>query len=281
LKGSLYLTDGLPIQYKVRNFTKSNLEKIEDNWSNIKAGIENTIRLVSKFGFNDKNITAAMALLPIAYYLIKLDKNNYINSSAQNDVVNQTQIQKWLIFVLLKNSFGGSSDTTLNNLRAELSSISDFSNFPFNELNKKLGIGADFTDDEIDNLLQNNYKTRYSYLILSLLYPDRDWKDSLYHEDHIYPKSEFTTAKLRARGYGDQKIEEYRKYFNTILNLQLLTDSENLEKKAKDFDSWIATRDQNFRSRHKIPLMTSYYFDDFIDFIDERKKILKTALVAL
>ena len=68
------------------------------------------------------------------------------------------------------------------------------------------------------------------------------------------------------------------RYYNTILNLQLLTDSENLEKKAKDFDSWIVTRDQNFKSRHKIPVMASYYFDEFIDFIAERKKILKTAL---
>jgi hypothetical protein len=143
-----------------------------------------------------------------------------------------------------------------------------------------LGIGPGFTDDEIDNLLQNNFKTRYSYLILSLLYPDRDWKDNIYHEDHIYPKSEFTTAKLRARGYDDKKIEEYRKYYNTVLNLQLLTDSENLEKKAKDFDFWIATRDQNFKSRHKIPVIASYHFDEFIDFITERKKILKTVLAS-
>ena len=271
----------MPIRYKVRNFTTSNLEKIEENWSNIKAGIENTIRLVSKFGFNDKNITSAMALLPIAYYLIKLDKNNYVNSSAQNDVSNQTLIQKWLILVLLKNSFGGSSDTTLSNLRAELGSIGDYSDFPFDELNKRLGIRADFTDEEIDQLLHTNYKTRYSFLILSLLYPNRDWKDSVYHEDHIFPKSEFTAAKLRTRGYDDKRVEEYRKYYNTILNLQLLTDSENLEKKAKDFDSWIVKMHHNFKDTHKIPVMASYHFDDFIDFITERRKILRTLLTSL
>lgn len=105
LKGSLYLTDGLPIKYKVSNFTKSNLKKIENNWLNIKSGIENTVRLVNKFGFNNKNITAAMALLPIGYYLIKLNKNNYVNSTGKDDVQNQSEIQKWLILVLLKNSF--------------------------------------------------------------------------------------------------------------------------------------------------------------------------------
>ena len=194
LKGSLYLTDGLPIQYKVGNFTRSNLGKIEDNWLSIKSGIENTIRLISKFGFNNKNITAAMALLPIAYYLIKLNKKNYINSTDKDDVKNQTIIQKWLILVLLKNSFGGSSDTTLSNLRAELVSVADYSKFPFDELNKKLGIGASFTNEEIENLLHANYKSKYSYLILSLLYPNRDWKDSNYHEDHIFPRSLFTLA---------------------------------------------------------------------------------------
>jgi len=281
LKGSLYLTDSLPIQYKIGNFTKGNLEKIEDNWLNTKRGIEDTIKLVSKFGFNNKNITAAMALLPISYYLIKLNKNNYINSSDKDDVQNQTEIQKWLILVLLKNSFGGSSDTTLSNLRTELASILDYSKFPINELNKRLEIGASFTDEEIENLMHNSYKTKYSYLILSLLYPDRDWKDNIYHEDHIFPKSLFTSAKLKSRGYDEKRSEKYQQYFNTILNLQLLTDSENLEKSATDFDSWISTRDYNFKDRHKIPVLDSYHFDKFIDFITERKKILKANLQAI
>jgi len=281
LKGALYLTKNLPIQYKVGNFTKRNLEKIEDNWVTIKRGLEDTIRLVSKFGFNSKNITAAMALLPIAYYLIELDKNNYINSSAKEDVQNQTIIKKWLILVLLKNSFGGSSDTTLNNLRNELESATDYAQFPLDDLNKRLGIGASFTDEEIDNLLNTKYKTKYSYLILSLLYPDRDWKDSVYHEDHIFPKSFFTTAKLRKRGYDENKIEEYQNSFNTILNLQLLTDSENLEKSASDFDLWLSEREKNFKDRHKIPELGSYHFDNFMDFAVKRKQIIGSKLNAI
>jgi len=126
--------------------------------------------------------------------------------------------------------------------------------------------------------VKTNYKTKYSYLILSLLYPDRDWKDNQYHEDHIFPKTLFTSAKLKARGYDEQMIETYQRYFNTVLNLQLLTDSENLEKQAKDFDTWISTRDDNFINRHNIPILDSYRFDNFINFIEERKKILQSKL---
>ena len=281
LKGALYLTDDLPIKYKVSNFTKSNLEKIEANWQNIKKGIEDTIKLISKFGFSNKNITASMALLPIAYYLIKINKNNYINSSKQYDVYNQTLIQKWLIMVLLRNSFGGSSDATLSNLRVELSSIKDYSKFPIDILNKRLGIGMSFTEEEIEALLYTKYKTRYSYLILSLLYPNRDWKDSSFHEDHIFPKSQFTTAKLRDKGFDEQTIEEYQQSCDTILNLQLLTDSENREKSATDFDKWISTRDDSFKKRHKIPDLDSYDFDNFMEFISDREKILKSELSIL
>jgi hypothetical protein len=72
LKGCLYLTEDLPIQYKVKNFTRTNLEKIENNWDNITDNIEMTVQLMHKFGFNDKSLVAKIALLPIAFYLGKL-----------------------------------------------------------------------------------------------------------------------------------------------------------------------------------------------------------------
>ena len=278
LKGSLYLTEGLPIQYKVKNFNKSNLEKIENNWDNIKTQIEDTVRLINKFGFNDKNLVAKMALLPIACYLGKKGQNNFVNSTHNEDVQNQIIIQKWLTLSLLKNAFGSSSDTTLKNLQDTLNSITDYSVFPYEHLNKKLGIEPEFNDAEIDNLLSTNYGTRYSYLILCLLYPDRDWKDNKYHEDHIFPRTNFTTAKLKQRGYGEEKIKEYQKHYNGIVNLQLLTDSENLEKNSKNFDTWLSQRDDNFKSRHTIPTVDSYNFDKFLEFTMARRELIRDKL---
>jgi hypothetical protein len=274
LKGCLYLTDNLPIQYKVKNFNRENLIKIENNWEYIKDNIDLTVNLVAKFGFSDKNIVAKMALLPIAYYLGRLNPKNYINSTKKDDVKNQIIIQKWLIISLLKNAFGGSSDSTLKNLQEEICKQTNLEIFPYQELNTRLNIEPIFNDVEIENLMLTNYNTKYSYLILSLLYPDRDWKGVVFHEDHIFPKSKFVNTKLKQRGYNDENIKEYQKYYNTIINLQLITDSENLEKNAQDFSSWITTRDENFKERHLIPNISSYDFDDFLNFIDERKKMI-------
>ncbi len=275
LKGSLYLTEDLPIQYKIKNFTTKNLEKIETNWTEIKENIESTINLVSKFGFSNKNITSASALLPISFFIRKLNKKNFVLSSSRSDVELQNTINIWLILALLKNAFGSSSDTTLKNLRDILLAQPSFSEFPFEDLNKSLEIEPKFSDVEIDTNLNINYKTKYSYLALSLLYPNRDWKDNTYHEDHIFPKSQFTSANLRKKGIPNDKIESYMKSYNTISNLQLLTNSENLEKNAKPFDEWINTRDENFKERHTIPDIPDYSLSNFIEFIEERKKMLR------
>lgn len=274
LKGCLYLTNDLPIQYKLRNFTKSNLEKIEDNWESIKAGISLAVKLVHRFGFSDRNLVSKIALLPIAFYLNKINKPKFIISTEINDVENQKIIQKWLIVSLLKNVFGSASDNTLKTMKDAIKDEPNLDLYPADSIFKSVNTEPSFNDYEIENWLFTNYSTKYSYLILSLLYPDRDWKDKSYHEDHIYPKSEFTESKLTNRGYDIETIRKYQKYFNTILNLQLITETENLEKNATPFDVWLPTRDSNFKERHCIPSLDSYNFDDFIKFIDARKTIL-------
>lgn len=281
LKGALFLTEGLPIQYKVRNFTQSNLEKIETNWENIKSHIEQTVSLVSKFGFHSRNVVSAGALLPIAYYLEKIGSKKYHLLTDKTAVSNQNIIQSWLIIALLKNAFGGSSDTKLKRAQNAIKTVSDDTNFPYAEINKSLGIENGFSEAEMEHLMYTSHSTKYSFLILSLLYPNRDWGDAQYHEDHIFPKSEFNIKKLRNRGYDDARIEKYQNYHNTILNLELLTNVENQSKYSTPFDSWIKSRDENFKMRHMIPEMNSYSFDNFIEVIEERRNLIFSKIKAI
>jgi hypothetical protein len=125
------------------------------------------------------------------------------------------------------------------------------------------------------------YQGRYTNLVLSLLYPDRDWKDAVFHEDHIFPKSEFHVGPLKKRGYDEAKVQSYVSKYNVLPNLQLLTDSENLSKNATPFDDWIQTRDVTFRGRHLIPELPAYGFDSFEQFWDSRANLIRGALKKL
>jgi len=197
LKGCLYLSENLPIQYKVKNFTKANLRTIEGNWDKIKESVSATVRLISRFGFSSKNVVAPLALLPIAFYIMKRGNSSFDTSSKAEDADAQVAIRKWFIFSTLKNAFGGSSDTTLTRLRELLKTCGPTSPFPADLLYKSLGIEQKLDEAEIDRILEYGYQGRYTNLVLSLLYPDRDWKDAVFHEDHIFPKSEFQLRALK------------------------------------------------------------------------------------
>jgi uncharacterized protein with ParB-like and HNH nuclease domain len=281
LKACLYLSEGLPIQYQVKNFTRKNLRIIEANWENIKKALSATVRLISRFGFNEKNIVAPLALLPIALYIMKRGSSSFDTSSKAEDANAQVAIRKWFVFSTLKNAFGGSSDTTLTRLRELLSSCNATTPFPADDLYKSLVIEPRLNDAEIARMLEYGYQARYTNLVLSLLYPDRDWKDAVFHEDHIFPQAEFTVRALKKRTYDEAKIQLYQSKFNILANLELLTDSENLSKNATPFDDWIRTRDPAFRKRHLIPDLPVYGLDSFEEFSKGRTALIVETLKKL
>jgi hypothetical protein len=281
LKACLYLTENLPIQYRVRNFTKANLRLIEENWGEIREFLTTTVRLVSRFGFSAKNVVAPLALLPIAFYLMKRGQASFDTSSKTEDADAQLGIRRWFIFSTLKNAFGASSDTTLTPLRELLSTTGRNTTFPADELYRSLGLEPRYNDDELERIMGYGYQGRYTYLILSLLYPDRDWKDAVFHEDHIFPKSGFQVRLLKKRGYEEPRVQTYMSKYNTLANLQLLTESENLSKNATPFEQWLQTRDVPFRKRHSIPELENYNLDSFDEFSKARSALIKERLKTL
>jgi hypothetical protein len=281
LKACLYLSESLPIQYKVKNFTRTNLRTIESNWKEIQSALSTTVRLIARFGFSAKNIVAPLALLPVALYLKKRGNWSFDTSSKSDEADAQVAIRKWFVFSTLKNAFGGSSDTTLTRLRELLITCNSATPFPTADLYKSLGIEPRLNDAEIERTLAYGYQQRYTNLVLSLLYPNRDWKDAVFHEDHIFPQSEFQVRSLKSRGFDDKRIQSYLPKSNTLANLQLLTESENLSKNATPFDKWIQTRDTAFRKRHLIPDLPGYGLDTFGKFVQGRTALIESALKGL
>ncbi len=266
LKACLYLCESLPIQYKVKNFTRTNLLTIEQNWENIQEALEVTVRLIARFGFRSSDVVAPLALLPIAFYLMKRGDRNFDSSSHMEDVAEQEAIRRWFVFSTLKGAFGGSSDTTLSRLRVLLKDLDAAAGFPSGNLYKSLEIEPSLNCTEIEHILEYKYQGRYTNLVLSLLYPDKYWKDTDFHVDHIFPQSEFKRRALKQRSYEDARIDNYLSLSNSLRNLQFLTASENQSKKDLEFDAWIKTRDESFQSRHLIPEMRDYGFDFFEEF---------------
>ena len=189
LKACLVLTDE-DVRFRMRNFNRSNMLKIESKWDEIKKALTNAVHLVSSLGFDAGRLTANNAVIPIAYYLLSINAEpSYVDRSQNRS--DRDNIRRWLLAALLKGLFSGQSDTTLRELRAEIRG-----NTSFGELVERPTMR--FASDEVDDLLDSRYGTNRSFLVLSLLYPTLDYKN-LFHMDHIYAKSYFTPTGLTQR----------------------------------------------------------------------------------
>lgn len=278
LKSCLVLNDFTNIAFKVDNFNKRNMLSVEDNWELITNAIRLAVKLVSSFGYNRETLTSNNAIIPIAYYLNKISaKDNYVSSSKNHK--EKTAIKKWLVLSLIKRTFSGQPDNVLRPIRKIIQENSG--EYPLDKIinhfrgtNKTLF----FSDEDIENLLRYKYGQGFTFSVLSLLYPNLDFRN-MFHIDHIFPKSQFTKVKLRGRGILVDDIETYQTHFNYLGNLQLLESIPNLEKLDKDFSIWINEiypnlKDQKeYRERHLIPDV-DLNFNNFIEFFKEREKLV-------
>jgi len=286
MRSCLVLTD-CPVLFKVNSFKKENIEKIKSEWENIKSAINKTVDLLVDFGFNGDNLTSQNAVIPIMYYFVK-GGNDYPTT--------KTEIRKYLIHALLTKTYGGQGDRVLSGIRESLRKkevdtyILKQADFSFSQLlDAKLPgkRSLKITDEAIEEILDYK-KGSYTFMVLSLSYPNLKFGQIKFHQDHIHPSSLFTDAKLKKYGIHQEKWEEWQDMKDRLPNLQLMEGRENESKNKTPFKEWLHGMDANgnpnvtdvdkFKKDNYIPDRTSLNFRDFEDFYEARKKILRNEI---
>ncbi len=278
LKASLVLCDIPDISFKVDNFNRTNMLKIEKEWDNITKAIRDAVKLISSFGFSRENITSNNLMIPVAYYLKTIGLPNNFETSTTR-IEDRRKIKLWFVSALLKRVFSFAPDGVLKPAR-DLIRNKSVNGFPLDEIFehfKGTNRALQFNDDDINSLLDSKYGHGDTLVVLSLLYPWADLKHN-FHVDHIFPKSTFTAKRLKNKGVADDKIEEFINAYNYLGNLQLLEEIPNIEKNAMDFEKWInekipAGELADYKKKHYIPNVNLSY-NNFDKFIEEREKLI-------
>jgi uncharacterized protein with ParB-like and HNH nuclease domain len=278
LKSSLVLADFTDIAFKVDNFNKANMLKIEEQWDQIEDALRGAVRLVAGFGYSRDTLTANYPIIPIAYYLKARGLPKNFDTSARY-TEDREAIRRWLILSLVRRVFGGSPDTVLRPVREILRSARD--GFPHQAIVDKFkGTPKSLacTEDDVENLLRHEYGKGYTFSVLALVYPALDFRNR-FHIDHIHPRSKFTKPKLRQRGIRDADIDFYLENVDLLPNLQLLEGVPNQEKSDTDFAEWLKNTCKSpqarasYISRHFIP-DADLSFSNFRKFVRQRKALL-------
>ena len=277
LKSFLYLYHK-DVRSLITSFNLGFIELVENNWTRIRDAISNLFNLLRSFGLTDFTMTSYNAAMPILYYLyhkgIYQDFYKKIGNREDCEI-----IKKWLFSILLRRAFGASADSVLaQSRRAYTTDITGsyiketVTLFPATEINSEIRKLSDVGDDFIEDLLYSQKDSRYSFPILAMLYPNLDYRNNNFHQDHLHPAS----------AYNDLEEKDKEKYgwqvYNSILNLQMLDANENESKNAKPLEKWVSEQTRNkdmrkFMEDHLIP-DTDLSLSNFSDFIEKRKAML-------
>lgn len=277
MRACLVLTDR-PVLFKVKGFPESNIKEIMTRWDEIKSAIDKSVDLIIEFGFDDQNLTSQNAIIPISYYII-----NGGDYKTKKD-----ELRKYLIHALLKQIYGNQGDRVLDSIREAIRGmVKPTDIFSFNGLlSAKLpkNRSLEITGKDIEEILEYE-KGPYTFMVLSLLYPNLKFGQIKFHQDHMHPESLFTDAKLKSQGIPQELWEQYKARRNKLPNLQLMEGTENEQKNKTPLKDWLNGVDKNgkpnvadlkkFKIDNYIPVEANTDFKEFLDFYNRRKDLLK------
>lgn len=284
LKSCLVLSD-LPVRYRVGQFNRENVSKIENEWPDIKRAIETAATLINQFGINEKTLTSRNAVIPVAYYFKETGQT--VDELQRNDETyyeTKQNIKKWLITSLLNGTFSGNADTVLRTVREVLQEM-DGEDFPVEEINsevRELNKVVGFTEEIAENVLEYTKGSKRTFLALSLLYPEHDWGSVQHHQDHVFPAAQLEEDYLRDEGYSEEQIQRFTEERDKLANLQLLTEGENTTKQDTPFETWVNSQNAGFYDRHLIPKDPDYHrLENFDEFVEHRREKIKDHLKSM
>lgn len=289
LKTCLTLT-GSDVKFKVKNFKAEQVEAIQSQWETIKQCIKETFRAVRRFGINPQSLTSKNAVIPICYYLYTKQSGGEplfrtINNLAKADEQRKA-ISQWFYMSLLKGIFGGNSDTMISGMREVLRANIDHSVFPLEKIIQKYkGSNKDlrFDAEYLDKLLDIQYGEGRCRALLHLLFPEMNPTET-FHIDHLHAKSGFEKKALRNHDFLQEDKELMAFYakeghWNSMANLHLLNDSQNISKKDKLLSRWIGSEGVTITKQSLlIGDQVSLEFDKFQSFYEQRRAALKDRL---
>ncbi|GAA8176313.1 DUF262 domain-containing protein [Helicobacter pylori] len=219
LKTCLLLV-GSNTEFKLKNFNKPNIKKIEDNWEKITDSIYNATELLKTFGYAGY-LGSAYILSSLAYFYFLKSKMN------END---KEQALKFVRNAQITSYFTSSTDTKLNNIAHSMKDAQTFESFNHNLATHETS-PLKITNDAIEEMMCSSSHARV-FPILQILYPHLNYKTTTFHIDHIYPKSKFDEKNKKLN-------KDFYKCGNHLYNLQLLEGAENIAKKDKDPEVWL------------------------------------------
>ena len=220
---------GASVNLKIDSFKKDKIIYIRDNFEKISLSIKKAVDSLVKLGYSDEMLSSQNALIPYIYYLYKGGNEKNI-----------TGLKKYLAVSQLKNLYGVASNAALTSTRAALEKLNckkvDFDITLFDGVILVGDRDFKIREDDINSYIDKE-KGKYTFYILSLLYPNLKLDQVKFHQDHAHPYNAF--ENLDKDKLTKEQIDRWKILRDTLPNLELLEGSENESKNDMSLTDWI------------------------------------------
>lgn len=220
---------GASVNLKIDSFKKDKIIYIRDNFERISLSIKKAVDSLVKLGYSDEMLSSQNALIPYIYYLYKGGNEKNI-----------TGLKKYLAVSQLKNLYGVASNAALTSTRAALEKLNckkvDFDIILFDSVILVGDRDFKIREDDINSYMDKE-KGKYTFYILSLLYPNLKLDQVKFHQDHAHPYNAF--ENLDKDKLTKEQIDRWKILRDTLPNLELLEGSENESKNDMSLTDWV------------------------------------------
>ena len=272
---------------KEENYEVATLNKMISKWDDIIDSLCSSVRYYEKLGFESKKLSKNY-IMSVAYYLYlhKLDSDHFDKQNIRANC-DRVFIRQWTLRSMINGLFNYGTRNILYKIKECIKVAKDLNYYPLDRLfNLSANISLSISDEQIKNdILSLKYgDVRIDPLLREL---SRDDSGRKYSVDHIWAQDLIGTKKVIKNNYpgiSEEDIGKYISYEHLLPNLQLLTPNENSNKNKKYFKEWdeeqhpVSNQKTAYYTTNYIPLGISFNYDNFIEFFEKRRELLKEAI---
>lgn len=252
-----------PVKLSINDIDDSVSKFVKNNCDNILNCIKKSAEIVyhelNYKNFDNLKLSLRYPVELIGYYLFKNKIANLKNGDkhALIEFIRIYQIKEW--------NKGNKVTERSNRIRKFIDESENFSDVLEKLRNFTVDRFAIFESD-IDAILELKYESSNLSYVLQTLFPHLAYETVKFQVDHIFPSS---------REYDNEKV-------NNIANLQFLSSHENNSKNDKSVQDWFNSKtDDEKNALAQNGLLTNEHLDDFEQFFEKRKEIIRNKLMKL
>jgi uncharacterized protein with ParB-like and HNH nuclease domain len=252
LRSALFLNN-LNFTIQVKNFTPSNISRLEETWNEVKHSLvftANWLRSVGLYGEALSGINIAMLL---SYFFRHVGISR---GEAELTETNAERIRQWVITLQFQRLLSLQINSTLNDFRTMVRRLpSGVTEFPvleaarmFSRNGRQFGFNAEW----VNKLCDLEMGSVESEKLLSLMY-GRDLAASRLRPVPLVQSRYFMPEELRRAGIPEALHPSLQHHANRLGIALALTEEEAIHYYELPFDRWVQTLRPDQVERHHLP----------------------------